>query len=134
MVRRFAGERNDPNTEDAQAMDRVSAQIDRARGLVKETVEFAGELLRSGADADRIHRAYIVQAIEIFAEIEAQGLLAASGERSSVFAIEDQIGGYRNSSARPPESSISTRVGIERAHIARIPRQSPQQALAAVRL
>jgi hypothetical protein len=74
-----------------RAMDRLSAQIDLARGLVKEMVELARELLRSDADADRIHRQYIVQALEILAEIEAQGVLAASGVRSSTVAIEDQI-------------------------------------------
>jgi hypothetical protein len=73
-------------------MAQVSAQIDRARDLVTEMIELARGLLDSGADVDRIHREYVTQALDLLTEIEVQGLLAASGHRSSMIAIENQIG------------------------------------------
>jgi hypothetical protein len=91
MGRRRAGERNDPSGGDAQTMDRISAEIAWARDLVKETVELARVLLNSGADADRIHREYVIQGLELLAEIEAQGLLATSEDRGSMAAVEHQI-------------------------------------------
>jgi chemotaxis protein histidine kinase CheA len=73
-------------------MDQVIAQIDRARDLVTEVVELAGRLLNLDTDADRVHRDYSMRAFELLTEAEAQGLLATSGARSSMVALEDQIG------------------------------------------
>jgi hypothetical protein len=59
---------------------------------VTEVVELAGRLLNLDADADRIHRDYSMRAFELLTEAEAQGLLATSGDQSSIVALEDQIG------------------------------------------
>lgn len=72
-------------------MDDVGAHIDRARGLTEEMIELTKTLLRSGADIDHVHRDYFMRAFELLAEVEAQGLLAVSGDQSSMIAVEDQI-------------------------------------------
>ncbi|HEX8714224.1 MAG TPA: hypothetical protein VF706_01540 [Solirubrobacteraceae bacterium] len=73
-------------------MDYISAQIDRARSLVEDLVDLAGELLRLEADIGRVHRRYVVGAFELLTEIEAQSLLAAAGNRSALPAIEGALG------------------------------------------
>jgi hypothetical protein len=71
--------------------DDVTAQLDRARSLVSEVVEIAGELLRSGAGAERVHRCYVSKALDLLTEVETRSLLAASGDRSSFAALEDPV-------------------------------------------
>lgn len=71
--------------------DDIAAQLDRARSLVREVVETAGELLRSGTRAGRVHRRYVTKALDLLTEVETRSLLTASEDRGSSPALEDLV-------------------------------------------
>ncbi|HTZ86472.1 MAG TPA: hypothetical protein VMB05_07375 [Solirubrobacteraceae bacterium] len=71
--------------------DDVIVQLDRARSLVSEVVQLAGELLRPGTEAGRVHRHYVSKALDLLTEAETWSLLAASGDQSSFAALEDPV-------------------------------------------
>jgi hypothetical protein len=65
-------------------MDDVDELIGLARDLADEVVGAASELLSAGIDIERVHRRYVMVAVELLADAEAQGVLAAGGERAAL--------------------------------------------------
>jgi hypothetical protein len=65
-------------------MDDLDELIGLARNLAEEVVGAASELLSGGADIDRIHRRYVIGAIELLADAEAQAILATSDDEDAL--------------------------------------------------
>ncbi len=72
-------------------MDQTDELIDLARSLAEDVVDLAGVLLRSGADLTRIHREYVVSALELLAEAETQALLSSAGDRAARKILESTV-------------------------------------------
>ncbi len=72
-------------------MDETDELIGQARDCVDKVITCAAALLRSGADAGRVHHEYIVATFDLLSEAEAQGLLAASGDQAARRALKDVI-------------------------------------------
>jgi len=62
-----------------------------ARGLTKEVVRLASELLQAGADLAHVQTHYTIAAIEILSEAEAFGVLAASGDQDARAALDETL-------------------------------------------
>ncbi len=65
-------------------MDDVDLLIGLARGLADEIVGSAARLLSAGVDIEHVHGRYVVVAVELLADAEAQGVLAVGGEQSAL--------------------------------------------------
>jgi hypothetical protein len=68
-------------------MDDVERIVGLARASAYALVSSAGHRMLSGADADRIHAIYVVCGLELLAEIEVYAVLAATGDREALAAI-----------------------------------------------
>jgi hypothetical protein len=65
-------------------MDDVDVLIGLARDLADEVVGVAAELLLVGINVDHVHSRYVIVAVELLADAEAQGVLAAGGEQAAL--------------------------------------------------
>jgi hypothetical protein len=80
--------KNDHSSEDACSMSNSEQAIQRARSLAEEIVGLAGELLLSDADIEQVQSRYTMPAIELLGEAEALGILAGSGDRDALAALD----------------------------------------------
>jgi hypothetical protein len=65
-------------------MDDVDVLIGLARGLADEIVGLAAGWLSAGIDIEHVHGRYVIVAVELLADAEAQGVLAAGGEQAAL--------------------------------------------------
>ncbi len=65
-------------------MDNIDELIGLARNLAEKVVGAASDLLSAGAEIERIHRRYVIGAIELLADAEAQAILAASDDEDAL--------------------------------------------------
>lgn len=65
-------------------MDDVDILIGLARGLAEEIVGLAAGLLSAGVDIEHVHGVYVIVAVELLADAESQGVLAAGGEQAAL--------------------------------------------------
>jgi hypothetical protein len=73
-------------------MDDVDEFIGLARDLADEVVGVASSLLEAGHDIERVHSRYVIVAVELLADAEAQGVLAAGGERVALEELARIVG------------------------------------------
>lgn len=88
--------------------DDIDQLIGLTRDLAEDIVALAGELLLSGADIEWVQRQYVVSAIELLADAEAQGVLAAAGDRDALDAlgrITDELADLRRRARAEAERS-----------------------------
>jgi hypothetical protein len=65
-------------------MDDVDLLVGLARGLADEIVGLAAGLLSAGIDIEHVHGRYVIIAVELLADAEAHGVLAAGGEQAAL--------------------------------------------------
>jgi hypothetical protein len=65
--------------------------MDLARTASRQVIARAGECMLAGAKMTRIHRRYVVPAVELLEEAETQAVLAAADDRNAIAAIERVI-------------------------------------------
>jgi hypothetical protein len=77
-------------------MDDLDELIKLARNLSETVVGAASDLLSAGVDVEHVHDRYVVSAIELLADAEAQGILAASGNQDAFVALARIVGTLTN--------------------------------------
>ncbi len=68
-------------------MDEVDELIGLARGLAEEVMGVASELLLAGTDIEHVQSRFVVVAVELLADAETQGILAAGGDRDALAGL-----------------------------------------------
>jgi hypothetical protein len=68
-------------------MEEVEELVRIARDLAEQVVGFASVLLSAGADIAHVQGRYVDIAVELLADAEAQGLLAAGGDSDALAAL-----------------------------------------------
>jgi hypothetical protein len=72
-------------------MDDVEALLADARALLEQIVSNAGDRLRGGAEIARIHGHFVERAMRLGEDVEAQALLAGSGDRDALATMRESV-------------------------------------------